>query len=528
MLSPVLILTAIVVVGLVIGINIWILKFYEHKDEYNKAHLTKFVVIAGLTCSELLVLMLPFDIQVSSFGEIHAQNMEILWQFMYFLVGFLLVVIVPFALFYYESENPENPQPCVQTLHGLQISVCALLVVFLTTLVLYMYIGVAEIPIVSYTSTFEPSSSSSSIINYGDIPVLVTEDYCSRHEQQCNGNLESIELDVTYSVFIMGFVSFIGWFFFVSFAGVGLPSIPIDLLVEFQNRPQKLSEKEFIAKKEELNQRAKQVKIIADQLVAKDRTKNDTVYNKQQRHTLRKMVYLLEKDWKRLLSTQNSENGTLIYWFYLLLSIITAILSLCWLIHIILFMFLDPSSAHPFLNNLFISLDTNMSLGTFCYGLFAFFLICATIKGNMKVGLRFVCLPIHPMQHHGTMMNSFLFNVELILLGSVAVVQFCVSAFALYAHNSAIEHLLSIQVSNLKFINNFFVNDVFLYALIIISGLSFLVLLICPTDKPFKHFGGGGAGSGASASSLGNSNNSIGLGLGLGGSSDKVHPYVPL
>ena len=45
-------------------------------------------------------------------------------------------------------------------------------------------------------------------------------------------------------------------------------------------------------------------------------------------------------------------------------------------------------------------------------------LFCVT-KGNMKFGLRFFCLPIHPMRIGNTMMNALLFNVLLLLITSV-------------------------------------------------------------------------------------------------------------
>jgi LMBR1 domain-containing protein 1 len=44
-------------------------------------------------------------------------------------------------------------------------------------------------------------------------------------------------------------MSFVGWFLFVLFAGVGLSALPIDLLVAFKNRPIKRSSKEMAEKK---------------------------------------------------------------------------------------------------------------------------------------------------------------------------------------------------------------------------------------------------------------------------------------
>lgn len=58
------------------------------------------------------------------------------------------------------------------------------------------------------------------------------------------------------------------------------------------------------------------------------------------------------------------------------------------------------------------------------YALFAFYLLMCIMKGNFKFGLRvFVIFPIHPMKIGATMLNSFLFNVGLIIIAAVATVQ---------------------------------------------------------------------------------------------------------
>ena len=93
-------------------------------------------------------------------------------------------------------------------------------------------------------------------------------------------------------------------------------------------------------------------------------------------------------------------------------------------------------------------LDKAFSLfGTVAYGLFTFYLLACVLKGCMKVGLRFFWIPIHPMRIGGTLMNSFLFNVWLLLLCAVATVQFCYTAFQSYARLTAIELLLGVQVT---------------------------------------------------------------------------------
>ena len=107
-------------------------------------------------------------------------------------------------------------------------------------------------------------------------------------------------------------------------------------------------------------------------------------------------------------------------------------------------------------------------------------MLFCVIKGNMKFGLRFFCLPIHPMRIGNTMMNALLFNVLLLLITSVrrtstpnpnphtapltphppppqvSVVQFCTRAFASYARLTAADLLFGVQVENLMGLNYFF------------------------------------------------------------------------
>ncbi len=45
-------------------------------------------------------------------------------------------------------------------------------------------------------------------------------------------------IDVTFPVFLMAFLSFVGWFFWTFFVGVGLVALPLDLINEFRTRPE--------------------------------------------------------------------------------------------------------------------------------------------------------------------------------------------------------------------------------------------------------------------------------------------------
>ena len=62
-----------------------------------------------------------------------------------------------------------------------------------------------------------------------------------------------------------------------------------------------------------------------------------------------------------------------------------------------------------------------------------FYLLITTVKGNFKLELIIMILgQIHPMKKDNTYMNSILFNVLLIMLASVSVIQFSIRAFGKY------------------------------------------------------------------------------------------------
>mmetsp|Transcript_18516 Transcript_18516/g.62037 ORF Transcript_18516/g.62037 Transcript_18516/m.62037 type:complete len:98 (+) Transcript_18516:1349-1642(+) len=92
------------------------------------------------------------------------------------------------------------------------------------------------------------------------------------------------------------------------------------------------------------------------------------------------------------------------------------------------------------------------------------------------------------MRVGATMMNSLLFNTELILLCAVAVVHFCAEAFDLYTRLTDINMLLGVQVENLRVLSAFFRNNVFLYVFTILSILSCMWLLTFPKEKKQENF----------------------------------------
>lgn len=98
--------------------------------------------------------------------------------------------------------------------------------------------------------------------------------------------------------------------------------------------------------------------------------------------------------------------------------------------------------AHSFLNKLLLGLEHGNAgfVGTAVFAFLSLYLLWCTQKGNIKFGVRIPFLfQIHIMKENETWMNTFLFNVNLMLICSVSVTHFCSKAFSQYARLSQID-----------------------------------------------------------------------------------------
>jgi len=212
------------------------------------------------------------------------------------------------------------------------------------------------------------------------------------------------------------------------------------------------------------------------------RRKNANLFLKFEKH-----YWLLKKDCQLLITAYRLKGGNpLIPIGKLVLGICALVVSLAWVIHICIYI-LPNKPADPFLNTFFITLE-NVGQGYFplfgilAYAIFSLYLLWCVVKGNFKMGIRFFCWKIYPMEVGNTMMNAFLVNAGLILLCSIPAVQFCVIAFPVYARFSEIDMLFGTQVRYLTFFHYFWDSNVFIIAMLCIVGLSLIVAIVFPTD----------------------------------------------
>ena len=120
---------------------------------------------------------------------------------------------------------------------------------------------------------------------------------------------------------------------------------------------------------------------------------------------LRASVCVLDNEYQMIeIQTELNDEWVLKYWLGLFAGIACLILTLAWFIHILLYFIIKSNGQpiYPFLDNLLVFLvDNNVGfLATGFFTMFCLYLLLATIKGNVKFGLRvLLCWAVHPMKY---------------------------------------------------------------------------------------------------------------------------------
>jgi LMBR1 domain-containing protein 1 len=196
-----------------------------------------------------------------------------------------------------------------------------------------------------------------------------------------------VTVGVTPVVYIMAMITFLGWFFFVLFGGIGLAALPLDLISEFTNRPQRIDLEEFAKQKMVLNERAAKLLEIGRKYKADGRQNDRSQKNRRTYNKFKQAVYFLDKDWEKVKVAYKQRGGNPLFQLLnLFFGALAALLSGLWILHVILYIFVQPP-ATPFLNGYFVQLDRVFPLfGTITYGIFSIYLLLCIIKGNIKFG----------------------------------------------------------------------------------------------------------------------------------------------
>jgi LMBR1 domain-containing protein 1 len=453
--------------------------------------------VLGLTLSELSILLLPLDIAnraaCADAIVLTACNFALpmleLWTAVYMMMLILIIFVVPFTLFYYEQDHD-------MTVRGKLISsswwVAGTFVILGLILGLsYGFAGFVDLPVTTLTSGIAPFGASASVlgasaeacVKTGTFPASSTTGYAC--DASSGVPTETWSVRTSFPIYVVALTSVISWILFIAFGGVGVSALPVDLVKAFLGRPKTVIPKsEYIKIAGKIAEHTQAVIAEAREVQREERGTGRTRKTRRALAKIDKKLTQLEEDELTLQKIfpqgEDREASWMMtvsgYYAKLVLGILSGIVSLMWLLHIALYVFPSPPVT-PFLNDFFVALDDAWGLfGTAAFALFCCYLIMCVIKGNIKVGFRFLLFAVYPMRLNGTLMSSFLFNVGLIMLSSISVIQFCARAFDGYAAETSVSKIFGDELNHLRGIGALFEENVFMYIFFAFAGLAAIVL----------------------------------------------------
>ncbi|XP_008449896.2 LIMR family protein At5g01460 [Cucumis melo] len=482
-----LVIVAIVVCVIVFIFNVYLLVNYQHPDDKNQAYFPKFVVVFGLSVALISILMLPADVANRQACKHALYNgacnltlpMKDLWLAIYIVDAVLVFFIIPFAMFYYEGDQDKGIGKRIKSALiwvVVMAIVCALLLG-----ILYGLVGEVDFTVMHL------SSNTASFPNSWDFSS--SQPCIGNGARQCSAFTTSASSEKTWTMrttfpeYVVALATIVGSVLFSIFGGVGIACLPLGLIFSFVRRPKAvITRSQYIKEATELGKKARELKKAADGLHQEERSGSKGRKWRKNVKAVEKELLQLEEDVKLLeeMYPQGEKAETawaltvLGYLAKLVLGVLGLIVSVAWVVHIVIYLLIDPPLS-PFLNEVFIKLDDVWGLlGTAAFAFFCFYLLLAVIAGAMMLGLRLVFITIHPMKWGATLMNSFLFNVGLILLCSISVIQFCSTAFAYYARATAAQEIFGHTLQSLRGIKYLYKYNVFQIAFIALAGLTFV------------------------------------------------------
>ena len=483
-----LIMIIIMAIALLIT-NIYILVYFSHPEDKDSilGWVLKGIVILGLTLAWCQVLLIPLDVSNNrTFGG--GINMRIFWLIIFVITLVYILVIFPISSSLYEAQDDWTL--CQKIKHSLCFFLITIIFFVVLTAILYSTIGRTDIPINVIKCKGNPIFvESKSPLNENNICQTISED-------------SSIELKVNIIIYAIAILTFFSWAIFALFGGIGLASVPIDFFISFINRPKDINNANAKERKKILFEEIEDLQQLGEEITDMELkgaqkklffTPTKREYNRKKNEFVSRFA-LVQKEFDVLNRNNYIETNIAVVFYYLLipLGVFTSILTILWLIQFICSYFYilkglkDRRAGYPFLSYLLIYFqDHDVSFLSFItFSILTLYLLFCVIKGNFQFGIRFLCCwSVHPMKKGKTYMNSFLFNISLILLGSMAITQFVSDCLTDYIAFTDIDTLFNTFIKNLKFFKYFYRYYIFQYILFGIFVFSLIYLIFIKKAK---------------------------------------------
>ena len=431
--------------------------------------------------------------------------MLVVWEALFCLIALIFVVFIPFATFYYESDDGTllNPGAKKKSRIFSAIAYESLVIIGFLCMLLALYYTQAatNIPIQQYSTAFSNAVAASYTAPAGSgvmsfLSQTLTDNELVLISTQYTKSSKFVSYQVGFAVYVIALSGWIGWWLFAVFTGVGLATLPFDLFVAFIYRPRILAPDELATKEAEVQERTNELLEITVMLKRERMAfsqghanradkRSKLITDRLEINRLTQMVFLLESDVFELRSCKTVNDGynPLVPFAKLFAAFIFTTISIMWILQIFFSLLISPPP-NQLLNVYLIQFDSWFPMfGNITYAIFSLYLLFATVAGCFKIGLSFLCIKIHPMEVGGTYINSFLFNLGIILVCTIPIIHFCTQAFAGYARNSDSFLLFNLQIQYLTFYSQFFVKNVFTWIIIVCFFIAFVYQIYRPRPK---------------------------------------------
>lgn len=122
---------------------------------------------------------------------------------------------------------------------------------------------------------------------------------------------------VSFAIFSGAVASFLGWFFFTLFGGIGLVALPVDLINEFRTRPARMTVAEYAKQRVALGRRATALLLLAAALDRSTRlmTRRSKRRDRTTLNRLEVEVHALKRDKRLLEESYYLKGGNPVFYF---------------------------------------------------------------------------------------------------------------------------------------------------------------------------------------------------------------------
>lgn len=512
MVDVALLASLIIVPILLILFNVLIVARYADR-EAAKGHVGALVLVVLLFFfAEFTVLLFSIDVgNQAGLANLTGDplsastggfDIALLWQGLFFTIVILLVVIIPFSIFYYEESDEGDEPNRIRRCCGVNLHQALCIAVAYELVVLFIAGAILAITFI-YASKAHLEISSVIVSSAIFVPPFVSQEACGTGS--CTFKQGTLIIDTTFIVYAAALTCGLSNILFSIYLGVGLISLPYYGVSNFIFRPKILSTIDTTNARGKLRVRSSELFIIAEDLGNRmtDAAEQNFLFRSRSKGSIgwfssrarRNAGHQIELKRLRVLSASLESDLEAFHlsdpmkwrqlynpWLFILQlagGILAGFFSLMWILHIILFMLISPPVS-GFFNSVLLATDkTFPPASTLLIFLLTSHLLFSSIAGAFTLGTRIFFINVHQMIVGKTLLNSFFFNAGLLLLLTLPLVQFLRDSFALYAHNSD-TYVFGEQFRSIDGFATLYQYNVFLLLMLVMSLLSILHFCFCP------------------------------------------------